>query len=306
MEFSNSSIPNLTVVIPTFKRLELLKKLLHTIPKDIKVIVSDNGSHVPQEFMDQFPTFEFFQTGRQLDSSENWNNCINLVQTEWFMLPSDDDLYYPDSFGIIERELLRNVGSDLIIFGHYVINELDEIKSTWLPGEKTTIQPPHSYEIFKYGVEARFPGLIFKKSIAVENGCIDNSYKLTASDSKLIQLCMLNGVVSFIPEVVGGYRVWAKNSTTLTLGTLAWLNEIDRWQDEILLEVKKKFSANGKQPNYNNIKDEVYARNLIGGILNNRKSHGLRKSVEFFWASRYPINANFRTQLRMIKALFIG
>ncbi|WP_419801113.1 glycosyltransferase [Mucilaginibacter sp.] len=294
----------LTVVIPTFNRLDMLKKILDTIPRTIRVIISDNGSSVPDEFVSFYHDFTFVKTSRLLEPLENWNNCINLVKTEWFTIPSDDDLYYCNSFELIAKYLKSDHLSDTLIFGHNVINETDKVIDSWKPNTYKKMSPPFSYSIFKYGVDARFPGLIFKKNIVMMNGGFDTSYKITAGDSKLIQQCLLKGTVTFIPEVLAAYRVWHNNSTTLTLGTTEWLNEIDRWQDEILVEAVFFFGIKGIKIDQKNIKDEVYAKNLIGGILSNKRNSGFIRAVKFINSVRFPWRAKLSTKLRILKALF--
>jgi len=296
-------IKNLTVVIPTYKRLDMLKKILDSIPRSIRVVVSDNGSSVPDSFILEYPEFKFFKTDRLLEALENWNHCIDLVDTEWFTIPSDDDLYYHDSFEIISKYMDLNEKSDLIIFGHNVIDEKDNILSTWKPTNIFNIVPPGAYSTFKYGVDARFPGMIFKKKLVVSNDCFDTSYKITAGDSKLIQKCLLNGTVSFIAEVIAAYRVWPNNSTALTMASAAWLNEIDRWQEEILAVAESKYSEKGLTLSVKKIKDEVYARNFAGGISNKKKSAGFFSAMKFIFSNRYPYHANLKTQLRIVLAV---
>jgi glycosyltransferase involved in cell wall biosynthesis len=299
-------IPNLTVVIPTFNRLDMLKKILDSIPLYINVIISDNGSSVPYEFMSKYPTFTFYKTNTLLEALENWNNCISLVNTEWFIIPSDDDLYYEESFKIIGHHIKASQNSDLLVFGHKIIDENDEVISTWIPDEARHLKPPFAFSKVKYGVNARFPSIVFKKAIVVANGCFDTSFKITAGDSKLIQQCVLNGAISFIPEVIAAYRVWPNNSTSLTISTQKWLKEIDRWQDEILPIASKKFKEKGEKLNLRNIKDQVYATNFIVGIGIKNKNGGVGSALNFFLQNRFPLHANFKTQLTILKTILFG
>jgi len=300
---SGITIHNLTVVIPTFNRLDMLKRILDTIPRSIRVIVSDNGSSVPAVFEQEYPEFTFFKTPKVLEALENWNNCIDLVETEWFTIPSDDDLYYSDSFDLIAMYLKKFRDNDVLVFGHNEIDANDQITSVWKPAEEINVSPPYAYLKFKYGVEARFPGLFFKKAIVIKHKCFDTSFKITAGDSKLIQQCMLTGTVSFIPEIVAAYRVWPNNSTTLTLGTAAWLLEIDRWQNDLLSEAEILYKAQHIPLNVKHIKDEVYARNLIGGVLNIKKRKGRLGGLKFAMENRFPRNANVKTLLSLVKGI---
>jgi hypothetical protein len=300
---SGIAIHNLTVVIPTYNRIDMLKRILDTIPRSIRVIVSDNGSSVPAAFEQEYPEFTFFKTPKVLEALENWNNCINLVETEWFTIPSDDDLYYSNSFELIAKYLKKFKNNDVLVFGHNEIDANNQVTSVWIPGEDFNVSPPHSYLKFKYGVDARFPGLFFKKAIVIKHQCFDTSFKITAGDSKLIQQCMLTGTVSFIPEIVAAYRVWPNNSTMLTLGTAAWLSEIDRWQNDLLSEAETVYKAQQIPLDVKNIRDEVYARNLIGGVLNVKKRKGKMGGLKFALENRFPRHANMRTLLSLVKGI---
>lgn len=302
----NIQIENLTIVIPTFNRIDLLKKILDTIPRSMNVIISDNGSSVSEIFANQYKEFQFVKTERILEALENWNRCISLVKTEWFTIPSDDDLYYENSFILMEKYLKKYHDNDVLVFGHNVIDG-DGVKvSEWVPKENYNLDPPFSYNFVKYGVDARFPGLFFKKKIVNLNNNFDISYKTTAGDSKLIQMCLLTGKASFIPEIIAGYRVWSNSSTTLTLGNLKWMDEVYRWQNEILPIAIAKFSEKGIRLNVSNIKDEVYARNLIGGIKSKRKSEGLISVLGLFKENSFPWHANFLTKLQLLKKILIN
>lgn len=300
------TIDNFTVVIPTYNRLEMLQRLLDTIPRTINVIISDNGASIPDQVIAKYSEFKFFKTEKILSAPDNWNKCVKLCQTEWFTIPSDDDLYFANAFEIISRQLKIEKDTDLIIFGHKIIDGNDNVTGCWAPTDYTKYPAPYSYSKFKYGVEARFPGMIFKKNIVVDNGSFPTSYTLTAGDSKLVQMCMLTGKVSFVPETFAGYRVWESGTTSQTLSTTKWLTEIDRWQDEILMEAVPRFEQVGIKLSARHIKDEIFAKNLIGGLQNLRQNKGILSSIKFLLGHRYPFKAYFKTKLHIIKTVLIG
>lgn len=301
----DSNLKNITILVPTYNRLEYLEKLLDTIPSTANVIVGDNGAYIPEQFKQKYPSFVFHSRPETLEALENWNKCIEMVETEWFVIPSDDDLYYENSFDIIGKSIQQYQDFDVIIFGHNVIDKNGTITSSWKPAELKTFTPPFGYQIFKYGVDARFPSMIFKKKIVVENGLFDTSYKITAGDSKLIQRCLLKGKIAFIPALAGAYRTWEQNSTTLTRSTIGWFNEIDRWQKEILPEAINAFASTKKKIKTGNIRDEVFARSLIASLRAKREI-GIVDSLKFASKVRYPWQANFRTHLQIFKAIVIG
>jgi glycosyltransferase involved in cell wall biosynthesis len=304
MKNDKLTINNLTVAIPTYNREQYLSKILKSIPTGIKTIVSDNGSYLPKEFIAGFDNVNFMQQTPVVDVIINWNKCIKAVDTEWFMLPSDDDLYYDDSFEIIEHYLSKYNDADLLIFGHNVIDKDANEISNWVPGSEVEYVGPYGYDIFKYGVESRFPGMVFKTSKVNQLGNLDESYKLTAADSKMIQQVMLSGKVVFINKVIGAYRTWPQNSTALTSGTIGWLKEIDKWQNEMESFIKTNIKGfNLKR--FVNIKDEVYARNLLESITKIKSVSGFKATCTFMRNIRFPWKANFSTRLRIIKTLLL-
>jgi len=296
----------LTLVIPTYNRNDYLIKILDSIPSDINVVIGDNGGAVTKEIIDRYPNFSFLRPDKKLEMFENWNFCINNVKTKWFIIPSDDDLYYPGAFKKIEAALGTYPEADLILFGHNVINEHDEILSTWQPPGVNILMQPTGYDYFKYDVKARLPSIIFKTEKARSYGLFDESYVYTAADSLLIQKFMLYGKTVILPEVISGYRVWKDNITSRYTATRDWLTKIDKWQDEILKHVKIVYENNNLKINASSIKDEVYASNLIQGIVNKRRKSSRKELYSFVKSVRFPWKAKFVTQLRIIKALLIA
>jgi glycosyltransferase involved in cell wall biosynthesis len=304
MAQERKGLDNLTVTIPTFNRAIYLNKLLNSLPKSLHVVVSDNGAFLSDEFKARFPWTKFITQEIVIDAPSNWNKCMHAVNTEWFVLPSDDDLYFEHSFNIIQHYCDQYPDADLLIFGHKVINENGVEISSWIPEKLQEFKAPGAYNLFKYGVESRFPSMLFKTAKVKECGYLDKSYKLTAGDSKLIQMILLSGTVVFIPEIVGAYRTWPQNSTTLTIGTNHWLREIDRWQNDIGGYIKNNVNDNFLEE-FKSIKDEVYARNFLAGMYSLKNKKGLKK-WDFIIKSRFPFKASMRTKLRILKAVLFN
>jgi len=297
---------DVTFAIPTYNRNEYLKKLLESIPSGlgVKFAISDNGNFVLDDTIKKHASnLKIAHSEKVIEMYDNWNKAISLVDTTWFLIPSDDDLYYAENFSTIDKALTENPDADIFIFGHHVIDENDHVKSTWSP-ENGVFMAPNGFEIFKYGVNARFPSILFRTEFVNKMGKIDTTYEFTAGDSLLIQKCLINGKSVFINEVIGAYRTWSNNFTNQLIGSKKWLDKIDRWQNELAEELSKIPASNfdGKK-----IKDEVYARNLLEGILTIRKTkQGVFKSMNFVLKNRYPWNAKFTTHLHILKSLIIG
>ncbi|TWI93811.1 glycosyl transferase family 2 [Mucilaginibacter frigoritolerans] len=298
-------VKDLTIAIPTYNRNDFLIKILDTIPNNELVVISDNGGSVTEDIINKHPGFLFVKPPEKLEMFENWNFCINKVQTKWFIIPSDDDLFYVNAFSKINAAIEKYDDADIIIFGHNTIDEFDNVLSVWSPHEIKILEKPNGYNYFKYGVEARLPSIIFKTDFAKSYGFFDESYVFTAADSLLIQKCMLNGKAVLLPDIISAYRIWQNNFTSKYISSKEWLLKIDKWQDEIAQDVKIVYGNLNLTINSSHIKDEVYANNLLAGIVNKKSKYGFKEAFIFVKSVRFPWRAKFITKLKIIKALLI-
>ncbi|MBW8359991.1 MAG: glycosyltransferase family 2 protein [Weeksellaceae bacterium] len=298
---------NLQVAIPTYNRNELLEKLLSSIPQRIKVTVSDNGSFTELNLKNKFTNATFISSSIVLDVFANWNVAAKNVSTEWVMIPSDDDLFYEFTFEIIQKNIEKYPNADMIVFGYDVIDEFDVKRKGWVVKNEISYESPLGFDIFKYGVDARMPAIVFKTSMLKKLNYFDENYKLTAGDSDLIQRVLLTGSVTFIPEIVAAYRVWNGALTHQKIATKLWLSEIDFWQNKLKNYGIEVYRKKGLLPlQFDSIRDEVYARNLLPGISQIRKTNGFVAALRFIQQNRYPFRADIKTQLILVKVILLG
>lgn len=296
------TLDDLTVVVPTYNRNQFLVKLLQSISPEVQnVTIRDNGGYVTQNIIDKFSSYKFKSNINVIPMLENWNKCIDDVKSQYFIIPSDDDLFLEDSFIKVQNAFKKFPHADIYIFGHKVINEKDNAIGKWIPNSEIEYKSPFGFEVFKYGVDARFPSIIFKTNFVRKIGKFDESYVYVAGDSLLIQKCLLYGTSVYVNDLLSCYRVWSNNLTSANISSSDWLSKVDRWQDEISIIIKKLFKKN--YFNTSNLQDEVYARNLISG-LKNLKNSGIIKKIKFIIKNRIPYNANYLTIFKIIKSIF--
>jgi len=298
-------LEDVTFAIPTYNRNEYLERLLDSIPNNLgaKFAISDNGSFVIEKtLLKHSGNIEIISSKNVIEMYENWNMAISMVQTKWFLIPSDDDLYYSETIKSLHNAIKVYPDADILFFGHNVINEDDKILSTWVPPKEGIFNAPEGFEFFKYGVDARFPCIIFRTEFVKKLGGIDSTYLFTAGDSLLIQKCLIHGKSVFIKEVVGAYRTWAKNFTNQLIASKRWLDKIDRWQDEIAIELENAGISIAE-----NLKDEVYAQNLLSAFEVMRNNHkNLFDRISFLSENRFPWGAKYTTKFRVLKRLMFG
>ena len=300
-------ISQLTIAVPTYNRNDYLVQLLDSIPNDFegKVLISDNGSFITKEISDKYNKYKIYKISPSVNAFPNWNNCVKNVETEWVILPSDDDLFSSNCFDIISETITNNLLGDIFIFGYNVIDYKGDMLGGWMP-ESKCFEPPNGFKVFKKGVNARFSSVVFRTDFIKKMGLFDEMFKYTAGDSLLIQKSLLYGRSVFISSIISSYRTWPQNDTNRLIGTNNWLPEVQLWVDKIEILLKNDFKDNMPIANLTNFKDEIYARNLCAGLSNRKKKYGMMDSIKFIIQNRYPIHADIKTQLRILGTILLG
>lgn len=296
----NSALPLLGVAIPLYKRPDTLRKLLESIPASVNITVSDNGAALSESFRSEYSHVNFLRQYTILPVLENWNRAAVAINTQWIIMPGDDDLYYPHSFETIERVIRNNPAADIIFFGHRIIDENDQVKETWKP-EAAFLRPPHGFEKIRLGARARPPSIVFRSELYRQLGGFNEKFRVTAGDNDFYQRASLIGNVLFTPDVVSGYRVWSSGSTMHTIATSEWMKEIDLWCDSI-----QEFSAVNTTYRYTNtLRDEIYLANMRAGIKVLRERGQYGSAWRHFLASRYPYRASPLAQAKLFAQLLL-
>lgn len=127
----------LTIVVPAFKPL-FLKEALHSIEsqtdKRFDVIVFDDaGPDCIKELCLNYPEFKYIRFNQNLGGSnliKHWNRCLNLVDSKWVWIFSDDDIMQPNCVKEFYGAIEKNPSANLFQFRVLETNEsLETIKS---------------------------------------------------------------------------------------------------------------------------------------------------------------------------------
>ncbi len=298
----------ITIAIPTYNREILLTKLIKSIPENIDISISDNGGFITKTFSNINNNVSIIKHETVLDIFYNWNAAIkNIKHTDYIAIPSDDDMYYREDFNYIQDIIDSNGDIDIFIFGNNHINENDEVVGQYCPKRYKTYNAPEGLNEFLYGVDVRMPSVFFRKSFLDEIGYFDeSSFTLTAADSELVQRALLLGRSAFIPKVISSYRVWSGSLTNNTIASKHWLDEIDIWTSKITKLANATLTKKQNIFNWSRYKDEIYARNLLGGLSNLYNLKNYHKLFHYYSEARYPKNAFLKTKLRIWKILILS
>lgn len=277
----------------------MLVRLLDTIPKDLPIVISDNGGHLTEAFKARYARVRF-QSGPEVAMYENWNRAANAMDAEWIVMPGDDDLYYPDSFASIIQLLRSEPNADIVFFGHHIIDENDQIRSTWQPAPGH-FKAPHGFNEIRRGTPARPPGIVFKAELFRRLEGFGEEFKITAGDNDFYQRAALVGTSLFVDKIVTGYRVWNLGATKQTIATQEWLREVDLWCARV-----RCFAAERSTYNYSpTLQDDIYLDNLRAGIRALKERGGYGTAWRHFLRSRYPLRVGALDQLKLIAHLVL-
>ena len=99
----NTKVPKLSIVIPTYKRADVLKDAVDSVfaqkgYSDYEVIVVDNEAEdyktETQILMESYSDSRLFyyKNEKNIGQACNWNRCFELARAEWIVFLQNDDV----------------------------------------------------------------------------------------------------------------------------------------------------------------------------------------------------------------------
>lgn len=112
--FGDYEVPQYTIAIPTFNRVDLLKLAIDSAVNqddfsDYEILVVDNNPErddATELLMREYKSNEriaYYKNNKNLGMTGNWNKLYLLARTEWVVMLHDDDMLYPDFMKIMKR-----------------------------------------------------------------------------------------------------------------------------------------------------------------------------------------------------------
>lgn len=297
----------IAVAVPTYKREELLRRLISSVPADWSVFVSDNAASL-------LPLTQPFDSRVRVSHAEtlipmfaNWNRALSLVDDAFthVLIPSDDDLFLPEAQGVVRDALAACPEGDIFIFGCDFVDEHDRITKGYCPDAMHAYAPGEGFRVFSRGVDARMPGVLIRKSFLDRIGAFDERFHLTAADSELIQRALLLGRSVFVPSVIGLYRIWEGSLTHARVASNQWMEEVDLWVEKIAGLLNAGHQPSGTPINVERFKDEIYMTNLRSGIRMLKRTGPYLAAWRHVLANRYPYRASAKSQVKLLAHLVL-
>lgn len=298
---------SVAVSIPTYSRADLVTQLIDSIPRSVPVYVSDNNGSMRPLVRAFASNVHISHADDLLPIFANWNRALSLIKGDstHVLIPSDDDLYLPEAFEVIDEALAVHPDADIYIFG---CDFADETGRTWpgyCPQQLQICAAGEGFLEFAGGVEARMPGVLFRRAFLARIGQFDERFTLTAADSELIQRALLLGSSVFVPRVIGNYRVWSGSLTHARQATDHWMREVDLWVDKIAELLTATGHPCCRLINIGKYKDDIYIANLRAGVSALKTSGHHASAWRHVIAGRYPYRANLMSQAKLLAHLLL-
>lgn len=242
------SSPALSICIPTYNRLNWLKRALTSITiansevsQDIEIIVSDDSSdiacaEVVQEVLRSWSgQWKYVANQPRLGMAENWNHSIQLASGEYVLILHDDDFLLTGA----AENILNGISQfreqyPVLLFGTHVVNEKEQIlkKQTY---KKQRYLPPKTalINLLSNSSFVRFPAIVIERRVFEEVGYFDPTWEEPTDVEMWIRLFSRYGVCC-LPFATCAYTI---HSQALTMGVF------NEKTVSILLEIFEQVSA---------------------------------------------------------------
>jgi glycosyltransferase involved in cell wall biosynthesis len=134
---SSRDTPLITIIIPTFRRPHLLKRAIESVLAQtyphFQICIYDNCSQdetpgVVAEYISRDKRIKYHVHSKNIGSNNNWQYGFNQVDTPFFVVLSDDDLFMPTFLEEAMKGFVQYPDAGVFIGGLIVIDEKQRVK----------------------------------------------------------------------------------------------------------------------------------------------------------------------------------
>lgn len=177
-DLTKNKNPLISIVIPTYKRENLLKETIESVLKqeelnECEIIICDNDSDKNNTTLEKLlreyncEKIYYYKNLENLGMTGNWNRCIELARGTWVTMIHDDDYFLDGAIKKI-KNYIKDYNVDLIHFEHVVKYEIEE--QLMIPKYNPRIEVIADFN-FLFSPQIIAPvGSTFRKKCALEIG----------------------------------------------------------------------------------------------------------------------------------------
>lgn len=122
----------ISICVPAYKKPDYIKRLLDSVLKqsfkNVEIIISDDtpddGVKLIVSAYTGLLNIKYFQNAPSLGSPKNWNNALNKVEGDFYMLLHQDDwLHHEDALAIYLETFMKHPEADFVFCKNTAIDE---------------------------------------------------------------------------------------------------------------------------------------------------------------------------------------
>ena len=277
--------PDISVIIPTFNRISLLKKAVSSVLtqtyKDFEIIIIDNySSDGTLEYLEELKDnrINFYQIKNEGIIAKSRNFGISKSLGEYIAFLDDDDWW--DKNKLLESKLKLNEGFDFVY--HNVFLHGNRVKKS----NCRLLKKPIFDDLFCNGNPIVTSSVIVKKKLLIDIGKMSEKQNLIASEDydTWLKIGKITNKFFFIKKCLGHYLVSEKSYWNNSVN----IKKIFKNFDQIIQNHKKDF--------HQDIKNIIWVDYLKAKYLS---ENGDFKKSNFYLKklSKKTINLNIKIKL---------
>jgi GT2 family glycosyltransferase len=220
--------PLLSIVVPTFNRVDLLRQTVASVlaqdSGDFELVVIDDASEdATWEYLGGLAD-DRVRTHRnpaRVGLSRNFNRAVELSRGRYAYILQDDDLAEPSLVSTIADATARQPAADIVCFATCLIDgDGGNPRIFWQPAGEQLLPPPHALLAFaaEWGISTT--QVVFARGVFDRLGGIDETLPI-GSDAEMILRWMLDSSTLVIPAALARRRHWAGSTSSALEPTTA-------------------------------------------------------------------------------------
>lgn len=283
--------PLLSIGIPTYNRANLLEESLNSVInqslKDLKIIISNNGStddtkEIINKFRIKFPNKidQIWEYKETVPANTNFKKVLSLANTKYFTWLQDDDLVHYDLYRRGVQALESNSKATMYLcYAHYASNPYSSnnpylwgppFRLNWLNNEVLTFPGLAVIPLSLFSTLGFSPVAVFRKS-ALEEAIqyMDRPYWLL-TERTILSKVAIQGDVIIDPFIGGLFRAHEGQMSKAALDKDLF-NRHFMMMLEDLTEMKIAFSNSGWELGFSELLYKIDVNLVKSWYFNNTK-----------------------------------
>lgn len=302
-----TSLPKVTIGIPTLNRVGLLRHALESALgqtyANLEVVVSNNlSTDGTADYLHACTDSRLVLLEQKilLPMTANWNACLAAATGEYFLLLSDDDILEPDAILKMVAEYTRpdREFPGIVYCGGRII---DSEGAVTRPFRTSPLREPARILIaaFFEGKRDLWFCAVLLRTVDLAAG-FQTGYKVACDTAVWMTAVLRHGTAAFVPEPLVSYRQHRNLSSATSLEV--WRSEYKQLYE---LAAAEDRASDSPDPAFASNLDRIMRqldRSLIAGRIN--ETHAKRKIRGLLEYARYlQVFANPRGLFFLFKAI---